>query len=129
MFPIPDPSRLLPRKPSSPTSSGPSSLSEGLLALAGFPMILAFTIGLGAIGNKFSSWLAIPAGLLGFGLAMGIVESTIICGLFEAVFYGGITFVFSGGLEKSEPGPSVIGAIAVAAAFVAATYNTWRKNR
>ena len=128
MFPIPDPSRLLPPKVA-PRSYGPTSLSEGLLALAGFPMLLAFTIGLGAIGNKFSSWLAIPAGLIGLGLSLGILESTIVCGLVEAIFYGGITFLFSGGLEKSEPGSSVIGAIVVATVFLFATHNVWRKNR
>ncbi len=128
MIPIPDPSRLLPPRVAH-KSYGPTSLSEGLLALAGIPMLLAFTVGLGAIGNNFSSWLTIPGGLLGFALAMGIIESTIVCGVVEAIFYGGITFVFSGGMEKTEPGSSVAAAIVVAGVFLFATHNVWRKSR
>lgn len=127
MFPIPDPSRLFPRKSPPSAGSGRRSAISDLLALASFPMMLAGTIAAGALGAKLTPWLAIPAGFVGLALTMALLESLILCGIVEAVFYSAVTFVFSGGLDEANPRPNLIAAILVAALFLYATYSAWRK--
>jgi hypothetical protein len=131
MIPLPDPTRLFPRKWMSPRETGhrSSSLAEGLLALGGIPILLAVTFGGGALAGKLSPWLCIPGGLLALVLGITACEAPpILLGIFEALFYSGVTFVFSGGLDRRDPTPSWIGAGCVAAVFLSATLSR-RTNR
>jgi hypothetical protein len=131
MIPIPDPMRVLVPKWAHSHESGhrPSSLAQGLLTLGGIPIILAFTLGGGALAGKLSPWLCIPGGLMALVLGVAIYQAPpVLLGIIETIFYSGVTFVFSDGLERSDPAPSWVYAGIVAAAFLVATF-FMRKDR
>src|ERR1700687_231005 len=99
MIPIPDPMRLLRPKWSQSRESGhgASSWAQGLLTLGGIPIVLALTLGGGALAGKLSQWLCIPGGLLALGLGVAVCQSPpLLLGIIEVIFYSGTTFVFSG---------------------------------
>lgn len=129
MIPIPDPSRLVPpRMPPSSSGGGRHSLPVGLLTLGSLPVLLAGTVGAGMLGAALSPWLAIPAGLIGFGIAMGLTqESIVVCGVVEAIFYAAITFLFSDGMVADQRDSSLILAGTVAAIILGLTYTARRE--
>jgi hypothetical protein len=123
VIPIPDPSRLVPPRLPVYSSAGRHSFAVGLLALASFPVLLAFAIGAGALGAALSPWLAIPAGIIGLSIGMGLTQGPIVlCGVFEAIFYAAVAFVFTGGLETHNRDSSTILAAIVAAILLGLTY-------
>lgn len=130
MIPIPDPMRvLIPKWARLQESGHRSSLAQGLLTLGGIPIILAVTLGGGALAGKLSPWLCIPGGLVCLAFGAAIYQAPpVLLGIIEAIFYSGVTFVFSDGLERSDPAPSWVGAGIVAAAFLVATLSM-RKDR
>ena len=131
MFPIPDPSRLFPPKlpPSGGSDPRPGSLAKGLLVLGGAGILLAITIGGGALASALHPWLAIPGGLLGFGLGSAIMEAPLIfLGIIDALFYFGMTYLFSGGFERPDPAQSLIYAGIVALAFLWATFSARKEH-
>lgn len=131
MIPIPDPSRLFPRRLPPSREPGPkfsSSLAGGLLLLGSVGVLLIFTLEGGAAASKVSPWLSIPGGLLGFGLAMAISEAKpLVLGFIEALIYFCITFIFTDGFDKRDPASSWACAAIVAAAFLWAGFAE-RKN-
>ena len=103
MFPIPDWTRLRPpglRPSGSCGGSYKASLSEGLLALGSFPLMVAGAIAGGVGAQGLLPWLAIPGGIIGLIIAITILSHTILGGISQAAFYGFVTFIFTGGLEK-----------------------------
>jgi len=123
VIPIPDPSRLIPRRLPTSSDSGRHSLPVGLLTLASIPVLLACTIGAGVLGAAVSPWLAIPAGFVGFCIGMGLTQqSIVICGLFEAIFYAAVAFVLTGGAETNGRNASTLLAAIVAAIILGITY-------
>ena len=131
MFPIPDPSRLLPRKLTPQHGPAPgSSPAKKLITLGGCGIFLACAIGGGALANAFSSWLIIPGVLLGIGIGLGLNEiSPIFLGIIEAIFYFCITYVFSDGLERPDPTYSWIYSGIMTGAFLWATFSVWKNRR
>lgn len=115
----------------------PDSIGETILTIGSIPLVLggliAGALGGGALGAAVSPWLTYPAGFVGFFLAFGLVvglvgNPTVLCGIVEAVSYGGITLLL--GLEpKTDPTPAWISAGVVAALFLWATYSAWKKQR
>lgn len=123
MIHIPDPSRLVTHRLPMSSGSGRQSLPAGLLTLGSIPVLLVCIIGGGALGAAAIPWLAIPAGIAGFSTAMGLTqESIVVCGVVEAIFYGGIAFIFTGGLETHDRGTSTALAAVVAAMILGLTY-------
>lgn len=123
VIPIPDPPRLIPQPLPTSSSSGRQSLPVGLLTLASIPVLLACTIGGGALGAAVHPWLAIPAGIVGFSIGMGLTQGSIVmCGVVLAIFYGAVSFVFSGGLEMDNRSGSSLLAVIVAASILGVTY-------
>ena len=132
MFPIPPPDRLFPRRTlwSPPGRKGPRTLSEGLLVLAWLPMIVAAPIGAYVGVNQWSSVLAVIAAIAAFCLAVGLMDgSLVVAGGIEAVAYGFVAFVETGGLDSASPAISWIVAVAVATLFLVATWDAYRKTR
>lgn len=138
MFPIPTPDRLLPRPLRSQRRSGGSdSLAEGILALGAYPLIIAGVLAgallAGSSAGALWRWLVYPAGflggVLGFAIAITLLQPTVLCGIIEAVAYSCMTFVLSGGRDRADPSPSLISAGIVAAVFLGVTFAAWRRNR
>lgn len=70
------------------------------------------------------SWLAIPGGVIGLALMVGLLgEGGVLCGVIETLVYAGVTFVFTGGLERPDPAVSWLQAGVVAVVFILATWS------
>lgn len=129
MIPLPDWYRLKPHPRNLAPSNSPRSrnLAERLLILGAIPMLFVGAAAGGAIASALSSWLMIPGGIIGFTVALGLLGNAgVVCGILETLFYSGFTFLFSDGLEMSNPASAWIKAGAVAALFIWATYSTWK---
>jgi len=129
MFPIPDPSRLIPRPAPPSTYSGRRSRGEDLLALGGIPLVFVSAYLGGALGAAISPWLLIPAGIVGLSIALAIMEYTLVCGLVEAALYGTVAFFFSGGADSANPTPHLMFAGVVVVVFLWSTYSAWQFKR
>jgi hypothetical protein len=119
---IPHPSNLWPLN-RSPRGGGPMALSYAVMGFGAFGIfVLAPLIG----GTEFHWW----GGVLGFFVGMFVVQlPPVVLGLVECAVYGGLTFVFSDGLENpSATEPYLYAAIAVLV-FAAATYGQWKATR
>lgn len=129
MLPIPDPGRLFPPKLPPSRGSGSDSLAGGLLTVGGIGIFLVVAIAGGALAYTLSSWLTIPGGILGAALGLSILEAPpIVLGIIEAVFYFCITYIFSDGFDRPDPGHSLVYSSIVAAVFFWAGFSKW-KNR
>lgn len=128
MIPLPDPGRLFPPKQPPSGGSGSASLADGLLGLGNVGVLLVVTAGGGALAYAISPWLTIPGALLSFGLGMAVGEAPpLVLGVIEAVFYSFITYLFSGGFERPDPGHSLAYSAIVAAIFLCAAFLAWRQ--
>jgi len=130
--PIPSPDRLIPRRFSRTPAAGPrrsNSAAEGLLTLASFPIVLGSPLVAGALGAAISGWLAIPAGFIGLGLALAIVESTTGCGVLVGLVYSGIAFLAMDGTDLADPTPAWIGASLVFVGCLWLTYSASKGTR
>ncbi len=129
---VPDPSRLFPRRSLPIPSHSRVSLAAGLLGLGGFVLAIVGAAVAGGLAYNFLwHWLCVPAGLLGFSIMINVCGEgpVILSGIVQAIFYSGVTFVFTDGLERADPTPSWIGAVAVAALFLWAARAASRERR
>ena len=94
-------------------------------------MVIVGAIAGGSAAAALTPWLAIPGGILGMSLMIGLVGNLgLICGIVETLFYTGVTFVFSGGLEPmGDTSSAWIKAGVVTVLFSAATYSVWNSRR
>jgi hypothetical protein len=131
VIPLPDWTRLNPPRLPSGGGSNPNGRGEVLLALGAFPLVIVGAIAGGSAAAALTPWLAIPGGILGLSLMIGLVGNLgLICGIVETLFYTGVTFVFSGGLEPmGDTSSAWIKAGVVAVLFSAATYSVWNSRR
>lgn len=130
MIPIPHPGRLVPRLWHLVRGTGSTPFAEGVLILGGVPMVLAGGVVAGVLGADFSRWLAIPAAVTGFILLVMLFEASLVAGgIVEAVFYAGVAFLLSGGVDRPHPAPSWILAGGVAAVFLGAAFLVWWRTR
>lgn len=71
-------------------------------------------------------WLTIPGGIFGLFLTCVLVALPIVGDIAQTIFNGGLTFVFSGGLDRRDPSISWIEASAVTVLFLWATFSKWK---
>jgi len=139
MIPIPPPDRLVPRPLGGRNGSGRAgSWGEVIVSIGAVPLpFISGIVGaylLGDWASTWQHWLMIPGGIvglvLGLVLAMTLLEqSAVLRGIIEAAFYSTAAFVFSGGLDRADPGPSWALAGSIAAVFLIATFAAWRSKR
>jgi tetratricopeptide (TPR) repeat protein len=99
-----------------------------VLTLGAIVILFALAIGGGALAGSVSPWLAIPGGLLGFGIGMAISEAPpLILGTIEGLFYSFVTYVFTDGFDRREQAPSLAYAAITATVFGMATFSAWRE--
>ena len=97
-----------------------------LLSLGGIGLLLVTTIGGGAVAHALWSWLSIPGGLVGFGVGMAINEAPpLVLGALNALFYFGLTMVFTDGFDRPDPAASWLYAAVVATVFLSAAFWEW----
>jgi hypothetical protein len=132
MFPLPDWTRLNPKKPQSSGYSPSRRRGQwaiDILALCTIPAGLGGVIAGYALAGRWASWLAIPGAIVGLIVAALVLKHIIIRGFAEAFFFGYITFMFSAESEGPDPTNAWIAAAVVAVLFLVVTYFAWKKQR
>ena len=91
-------------------------------------MVLLGPIAAGALAAAYSGWLAVPAGLLAFGIVMTILETTIGRGIVVMIVYP----IFASATVQSgsyAPHRDTAAAAVTFAIALAVTVAAWRQRR
>jgi hypothetical protein len=104
--------------------------SEDWLAIAAVPVVLGIAAIAAMAAASVSTWLAVPAALLGLAIGIGIASTTIGRGLMVACAYSLFAFAVIGGPGHADrEGAGVLVAIIVFVWVLRAMYRAWKRAR